>query len=660
VAPSRKRPAARTRPKHGQPAPPGPKKGGRGDGGEGARGWPLWLGGVLLLTFLVYIPSLDNGFTNWDDNTYVTDNPLVARPTAAAVLTTPVAGNYHPLTIWSLALDYKMSGLDPATYHRTSLLFHLANTALVFFFVRHLSRGRRWTPIVTAALFGIHPMHVESVAWVAERKDVLYAFFYLAGLIAYLRHVDRRQPLWLAAALVAFVLSAASKPAAVVFPLTLLAIDWFWKRRFTRGVWLEKIPFLAVALIDGILTLQAQRASGAITQHWNAFEKLLFAAYGTVMYVVKLFVPVGLSAIYPYPSLARGSIGPEYYATFVAALILVPGLLWVFRKNRVVLFGLAFYFINIVLVLQVFTVGGATMADRYTYVAYIGLFLALVWWLDEPRARLARLAPARTVIAAVILLLLPISAYATWKRCDVWQDPETLWNDTISRYPGKIADAHNNRGFYFFSVARRYDAALADFDQAIALNRNVAKFWFNRGMVLGTMGRNDSALVSFDRALALEPGHADTWNNRCAVKLQMGNNAGAVDDCSRALALNPRQRDAYANRAAAYLNLGRYDDAVSDSRGAIELDPGNPGNYLHYGTIGFALTRQGRYAEAIPAFDEAIRGAPASELRLASYFYQRSLARSETGDRAGALGDAREAERRGLRLEPAYMRKLSG
>lgn len=622
------------------------------------RSWLPWLLGILGLTLLVYIPSLDNQFTDWDDNFYVTENPLVAHPDPGAILTTPVAGNWHPLTIWSFALNYQAAKLDPRAYHWTSLLLHLANTALVFVFVRQLARGRRWTPIAAAALFGLHPMHVESVAWVAERKDVLYAFFYLAGLIAYLWHVDRKRPAWLAAALLLFVLSCASKPAAVVFPLTLLAVDWFRKRRFTRAVWLEKVPFFLVALIDGVVTLQIQRASGAITEHWGPFQKLLFAAYGLVMYVVKLFVPVRLSAIYPYPSLAPGAIGPQYYVMLAIALIGVPAFLWIFRRSRVVLFGFAFYLINILLVLQFFSIGGAVMADRYTYVAYIGLFIALAWWLDKSDERGSR--GVRAAVAAVLLILIPVSAFATWKRVDVWQNAETLWNDTIAKYPGRIADAYNNRGFYYYNDVQRYDAALADFDQAIALNPNVSKVWVNKGNVLAAMGRNDSSLVAFDRAIALKPDFADAWNNRGALKLQMGDNAGAVADCSRAIELDPNHRDAFANRSLAHVNLGQFDGAVEDSRRAVQLQPGRPDNYLQLGTIAFALTKLGRYGESVAAFDQAIAQAPPTEPRMAAYFLYRSAAKQGAGDKAGALADAREAERRGLRVDPAYLKKLGG
>jgi len=660
---SRRRGRKGPAPRSGAPqnAPPRASRGSQVEARAGDRTWLFWLLGVLAVTFLVYVPALDNEFTNWDDNFYVTENPLVAHPDARAVLTTPVAGNWHPLTIWSYALNYKMGGLSPSVYHWTNLLLHLVNTALVFVFVRQLARGRRWAPVAAAALFGVHPMHVESVAWVAERKDVLYALFYVAGLIAYLRYVDRKRLTWLGAALVLFILSCASKPAAVVFPLTMIAIDWFRNRKFTRSVWLEKAPFFVVALIDGIVTLQIQRSSGAITEHWAPLEKVLFAAHGLVMYVVKLFVPVGLSAIYPYPRIGPGNIGPEYYLTLAAAVIGIPALLWLFRTSRVVLFGFAFYVINILLVLQFFSIGGAVYADRYTYVAYIGLFVALAWWLDEPReAQAGRRVPVRAVVAALLAILIPASAFAAWKRTEVWRNAETLWNDTIAKYPGRIADAYNNRGFYYYNDAQRYAEALADFDQAIALNPNVAKVWLNKGNVLAAMGRNDSSRVAFDRAIALQPRVADAWNNRGALRLNLGDLAGTVSDCSRALELDPRHRDAYANRSLAYVRLGAYEQAVADSRRAIEVAPGRSDNYLQLGTIGFALSKLGRYTEAVQAFDEAIRRSPPGESRMAAYYLYRSTARLGAGDRAGALADAREASRLGMRVDPAYMKQVGG
>jgi tetratricopeptide (TPR) repeat protein len=620
----------------------------------------LWLGAILLLTFAVYLPSLDNDFTNWDDNFYVTDNPLLARPNVHAVLTTPISGNYHPLTIWSLALNHRISGLHPASYHWLSLLLHLANTGLVFLFVWRLSKGRLWTTVATSLFFGIHPMHVESVAWIAERKDVLFAFFYLIGLTAYLGYVDRRRPVWLGVALAASILSVASKPAAVVFPLTLLAIDWYRRRQFTSSVLLEKAPFFAVAIAGGLLTLKAQQMAGAVAYNWGPLQKLLFASYGTVMYVVKLFLPVRLSAIYPYPNIEGQSLGGEFYVSLAAVAILVPAVFYACRRIPAVLFGLAFFFINIVLVLQFVTVGIAVMADRYTYLPYIGLLFALAWWLDERPGAIPGGFPVKPIVAGCLLLMLPVSLVQTWRRCDVWQNSETLWNDTIQKYPRRIVDAYNNRGNYYYGQAGRPEDALADFDQAIALNPRVAKVWISKGNVLAMLNRNDSAFVCFERALQLQPKSAEALTNRGAVKIRRGDLAGAIEDFTAAIALNGSLRDAYTNRALAYSILREHERAITDLRRGIELGPTNPNNSAYLVAIGEALQGLNRHREAVGEYEAAIRMTPPGDSRLGGYYLHRSYARRALGDRSGALGDAQEAVRLGATVDPAYLAQLGG
>jgi tetratricopeptide (TPR) repeat protein len=622
-------------------------------------GHPLWLGAILVLTFVVYLPSLDNDFTNWDDNFYVTENPILQSGDLGRLVTTPLGGNHHPLTMLSLALNYRMSGLEAASYHWLSLLLHLANTALVFRFVWALSGGRPWTSVVTSLFFGIHPMHVESVAWISERKDVLYALFYLLGLLAYLRYLRRERIAWLGAALAAFVLSAASKPAAVVFPLALLAIDWFRGRPLRGRALVEKAPFFAVSAAVGLITLQAQRATGAITEAWGPFQKLLFAAYGIAVYFAKLFLPIRLSALYPYPPLAAGGIGPEYYAALAVVAVGLPALVLAFRRSRVVLFGLLFFFINIVLVLQFFAVGGAVLAERYTYLPYIGLFLALAWWLDEPPGARTFGARAKPVLAAILLLLLPLSLVQTWRRCDVWKNSETLWNDAIAKYPGRIADAYNDRGLYYHQQ-KRFAEALADFDRAVAINARTPKLWFNRAITQATMGQGDSAIASFDRGIALAPDDASAHNNRGAARFGAGDLAGAIEDYNRAIDLDPRLRDAYANRALARIRTANLDGAVADARRALELAPGHPAAYVQHGLIAVAFAQMGLPREAIPEFDAAIQGAPPGEDLLRGYYYYRGLAKRAVGDGAGALRDLQESQRRGGTVEPALLRELGG
>ena len=584
----------------------------------------FWLAAILALTFVVYIPSLDNGFTNWDDTHYVAANPHLVHPTFQAVLTTPLLGNYHPLTMWSLALNYKLSEYRPYSYHWLNLLLHLANTALVFFFVWRLSGGRRWTSIVTSLFFGIHPMHVESVAWIAERKDVLFAFFYLLGLITYLRYLEGKKRIpWLAVTLLAFVLSAASKPAAVVFPVTLLAIDVYRRRAIRLRALVEKLPFFAVSIFAGILTIKAQIAAEAIDSVWNPFERVLIASKATLLYVAKLFAPVHLSALYPYPVAAEG-LSAEFLVAFALVAILLPAIVYLNRRNRPVLFGLAFFFINILLVLQLLTVGAAVIAERYTYLPYIGLFFALAWCLDDPNDAAPKRFPLRIVLAACFALLLPLSLVQTWVRCDVWRDSASLWDDTIRKYP------------------------------------TAARAWNFKGVTWAQQSRFDSAYVYFDRAIQIMPNYSQALNNRAAMRIRRSDLTGGLADVSRAIALNGTYRDAYANRALIYYMQGEREKAIADARLALALEPRNPNNPTMVADIGDALQQLNRNREAIAAFDEAIRTLRADDPRVGNCFLNRSLAWSALGDRDRARSDALEAKRRGTPVDPAYLERLGG
>lgn len=624
---------------------------------RGIAAW-IYLVAILAATFAAYVPSLDNDFTNWDDTQYVLENPHLAGPDLGVIFSEPIAANYHPLTILSLAANYRISGLHPASYHAVNLLLHLANTALVFLFVWMLTGGRRWTTVVTSLFFGIHPMHVESVAWVSERKDVLYAFFYLAGLIAYLRYLEARRWWWWAATGLAFLCSLGSKPAAVVFPVALLAIDWYRRRAWSPRLLLEKSAWFAASIAAGVLTLRIQVASGALERQGDPFTRILSATYGLVMYVVKLVAPVHLSAIYPFPNIEGQGPGLEFYAAFVAAVVGIPLTLFLLRRHRPALFGLAFYFVNIVLVLQFVAVGTAVMADRYTYLPYVGLVFALAWPLDGRGSGVRRGFSARNALAAGFLILLPICLVATWKRCDVWQNSETLWSDTIRKYPRRSVDAYINRGYYYHHVTKQFDMALADYDQALSLSPAVPNAWNDRGMLLADWGRRDSAIACFDRAIALRPEFESAWNNRGGVKLMEGDLAGGIADISMAIALSPRYRDAYANRAVGYGMAGEHERAIEDGRRVIALAPGHPGNYLLHGLMATSSRALKRDREAIALLDEAIRLAPSGEPRRGAYFLERSRAWAAVGDRNRALEDAREAMRLGAEADSAYWNEI--
>ena len=262
----------------------------------------FWVIGILLLTSMVYLPSLSNDFTNWDDQGYVLENKLlqdVSLEGLQEIIVTPIGANFHPVTMLSLALNYQISGLDPFSYHLFNLLLHLINTLLVFGFIYLLSEKKLEAAVIVALFFAIHPMHVESVAWIAERKDVLYTAFFMASLIYYVRFLDEgnQKAYWWA--FVFFVLSLLSKPAAVVLPVVLILIDYLRnKNLLDTKLLVQKIPFFVLSLGMGWYTLRVQTDFGATAGEaiYSISEKVMFASHSIFIYLIKLFVPYGLSA----------------------------------------------------------------------------------------------------------------------------------------------------------------------------------------------------------------------------------------------------------------------------------------------------------------------------------------------------------------------------
>ena len=387
---------------------------------------------ILALTFLTYLPALSNGFTNWDDDKYILMNDAIKGLSAAHVrthFTQFFEGNYHPLSLLSLSLDHAIGGLDPFVYHLINLVFHLVNTALVYYVVLLVS-GRLPIAAVAALLFGIHPMHVESVAWIAERKDVLYAFFFLVSLVAYIHYVRTDKTRFFVWSVVLFLCSMLSKAMAVSLVVTLVALDVFLGRKLlSRKVLLEKVPFVLFALVLGWVAIVAQQSKGAVIEGFLLWhQRLLVACYGLVQYVWKLMLPLGLSPFYAYPAVREGLLPSTFWFYPVIVLVLAGLVVASFRYSRLAVFGAVFFAVNVALVLQWFPVGSALMADRYVYVASIGFFLIVGTVYDSLLgSRYPRLAG---VALAVYTALLCVSTY---RYTQIWKDDITLWNSVIAK-----------------------------------------------------------------------------------------------------------------------------------------------------------------------------------------------------------------------------------
>ncbi len=588
--------------------------------------WQLWAGMALivLVVYIVYTPSLKNDWTNWDDPTYVLENENIRTFNFETVrfffnTDNPVSLNYHPLTMLSLAMDYSNAskknkktkenlypGNNAKTYHTTNLIFHLLNCLLVFIFIYFLTKKKILIALIVAILFGIHPMHVESVAWISERKDVLYTFFFLLGLIAYLKYTDKFKIQYILIAFVLFILSSLSKGVAVVFPVVFFAIDFFIGRKFDKRAIIEKIPFLAISVYFGLLAIEIQ-SGGAIAKEGviSYFNKFVFASYGFVIYIYRLFIPLKLATFYPYPFLNDGGNLPwHFYAMPIIAIIIgVAGVLSL-KKTKIPFFGLIFYLITIALVLQFITVGRAIMADRYTYVPYIGLLFIIAYGinylLENKELKLKWLKyPVLVALGAWTIWL----GYLGYEQTKVWKNSGTLWTQTINNYPAADV-AYKNRGNYYGQngqpdkAMRDYDVLVAnndvdsqvwgnigniyrmreDIDKAhdayskqVEMGPDLYKGYINRGITFSIKKEYDPALKDFDKALELGAPMQSIAVNRAYTYLYAGKLIESIKDYDYLIKINPFEAAYFQNRGLAKYNLQKYPDAIIDFENALKL-----------------------------------------------------------------------------------------
>ncbi|HEY5997995.1 MAG TPA: tetratricopeptide repeat protein [bacterium] len=600
-------------------------------------------GAVLALaaTLLVYLPGLGNGFTNWDDDHYVTANRFVQRLSGANLLhhaTSFTAGNYHPLTLAVLSLIHRAFGPDPRAFHAASLLLHCANVALVLRLALRLGAGASAAGIA-ALLFGVHPLHVESVAWVAEFKDVLSAAFFFAAILAYLQYRDgTRRRLWYGLALASFLLSLLAKPMAVTLPVVLLLCDRLQGRRRDRAALIEKAPFFLLALLFGGVALVSQQ-SALRSGIFALGENLRIAAHGLLFYLAKAIVPTGLSALYQIPRTADGGLPPAFTWAPLVILPLVALAAWWGRRSRTAAFSALFFLVTLLPVLQIVPVGPAAAADRYFYIPSFGLFFAAgqaYAWLGERAARGSRwagvLLPAGA--AAVVLLFGGLAR----ERVGVWKDSLTLWTDAIAKDPASDM-AYGYRGMAR-AAAGDDTAAMADFDRALELGarrRFSAEVYYNRGALHQARGRMAQALADYDRALEIDPRAVRALVNRGNVLDTLGRTAEAVQDYERAMSLAPDDPLPRYNRGLVRQMAGAEEQAVRDYDDALRLDPGFT---LALVNRGIAQGRLGRLSAAIDDFTRAA----AIEPRSATVFENRAMAYAAAGDQQRAAADRERAQ----------------
>lgn len=563
---------------------------------------------MLLISVAVCLflwPATASQLTSWDDKGYVTANPLIRDISPAgikAIFSMPVMGNYHPLTILTYAVEYHFAELDPFLYHFDNLLIHIAAT-LLGYVLAYLLTGRKTVALLCSLLFALHPMHVETVAWVAGRKDSLCAVFTFAACISHVRYVGEGRLRWYLLCLLMFIGALLSKPVAVVVPLSLLLLDYALQRPFTaRALW-EKLPHFCLALASGIAAFAIQHSGGAMDVHreqYNIMERLLLVCYALFTYLWKSILPLGLKAIYPYPPRVEGILPWYCFAAPVALAAIGYGAWKYATRNRLVIFGLLFFVANIVLLLQFIPVGDSIVSERYAYLPYFGLFLVFAIFLDTIPGRWKR--PAATAVA-LLLLGYGLAARA---RCGVWYDSYTLWADEVAKEPARVPIAYNNIGFYFFERQPKQpgdnDSALFYLQAAVELQPDMANALEGLG-ILHYMNRDLSASEYYFRTLTAVRPDAESYYDIGAVWFELGKKDSALIAYTRALSKNPGHIGARLNRAVAYQKTGQWEKSMQDITELLQRAPGNAAAYYYRSLCD---TQMQRYDLALQDVETAI------------------------------------------------------
>ena len=537
--------------------------------------------GLAALTIAVYAPVRDFAFLNYDDNVYVVENAHIgqglSRDNVVWSFSAFENGNWHPLTLLSHMLDVQLFGLEPGRHHAVNLALHVVNVLLLYGLLAGTTL-RPWPSAFVAALFAVHPLNVQTVAWISERKSLVSTAFWLLSLlafVAYRRSSDWRKYLLL---LVLTALALAAKPMAVTLPLTLVLLDvwplrtpWEGPRSAVRGYLRELSPILALALTCGVLTLLAQRAASALqtvtSYSWPI--RLGSAVVATVWYLKAMVWPSGLAAFYPHP---MATLAPA--EVVLSALVLVAIYAVVSATGRAfpaVAMGWFWYVGTLLPVIGIIQVGSQAYADRYAYVPLVGIFIVVVW----SAARLTEGKPAVWRRAMIVAGVAAIAALSLAARAELpyWHDSVSLWERAIEVVPDN-ALAHNNLGMALVGEGRMAEA-LDHFQKAVTFAPGDTDARSNLGNALRALERPAEAAVAYDKALEQSPSDATIHYNLATALVDLARIDEAVNHLSDAVRLDPAYTKARFLLGALCYQQGRADDALAQFREIARLEPGN-------------------------------------------------------------------------------------
>jgi protein O-mannosyl-transferase len=593
------------------------------------KNWLIWV--VLGLVFGVYSVAFSNEFLDWDDHLYVTKNTLIQNPTwvnLKLLLRAEVALNYHPLTMFTLWLNAVVFGVQTAkSFIVVNVLLHLVNTYLVYKFGQFLFQNKGYGALAMALLWGLHPLHVESVAWVAERKDVLYTLFYLLAILQYCKYKQESSVKYYWLAVVFMVLGGFSKAMVASLPLVMLLLD-YWLDQELPSVqkFLAKWPFFVLSILFGVLAIHIQgggnlggffykevTGSVALTTKPSLVENLRFGFYGLSVYVMKFFVPFAQRCFYAYPS--KNLIEPlQYWLGTVLGLLGLLACILVHKRQRWLFFSFMFFFASIVMVLQFLSVGAAIVAERYTYIPYIGLCFGVVYVWQE--SKWARFMPLGVGLVAGVFALL------SYWQCRYYKNTGTL-----------------------FEQAYKYEP------QAIMVNQSLVGYYGNNNQI-------DKVITIAEKAMASGAANYSTVGSLANAYSLRKDFTKALDLYGKAINLapdGPKKAELYYNRGICNRDAGLFEASAQDIGESIKA---NSKNTKYIAVKAFSHLQAKQYSQAIADYSVAI----ANGIAVDTSYNDRAVARFKNGDRAGAIADLKLAVAKNPNYTDAFsnLQKLGG
>ncbi len=591
------------------------------------KGVVLKIFGISLILILIVISafwrSYENAFINMDDDVYVTDNERVKKGINLENIkwsfSTIYFGFYYPFTWLSHMLDSELYGLNAGGHHITSVIIHIINTLLLFFVLYRMT-GKEWRSFIVAGLFAVHPLHVESVVWISERKDILSALFFFLGLLFYSYYVEKVTIGRYILVLVSYLFGLMSKPMVITFPFVLLLLDYWPLKRINleevkeskkksetgKILWSlvkEKIPMFALIPLFSFLTFYAQKKAEAVVPlgNYNLIKRFTNAAISYFLYLKKMGFPDDLAAYYP---IKRGGIdyGLLFVSMLVLSLITYYSLKYL-KTKRYLAVGWLWYLGMLVPVIGIVRIGDQAMADRYTYIPLVGIFFAMVWIIGEVSENRVKVRMALSFMTSVLLLLL---VFVTQFYVGLWKNEETLFNWALSKTKDNWF-VHNNLGSFYFHNNRIEEGAM-HIEKALSLNPNMATAHLNYGYYLAEKKEKyDEAIEHYRIAVELDPHLVKGWNNLGLALSRIGNIDEAIECFNKGKEVDPSFKGTYMNLGYAYSLKGYYDKAIETYKHLIEIDDDNEKSYNE---LGATLLDTGNYEEAIKYLQKAIELSP--------------------------------------------------